>query len=184
MKLKKNGTSISFLGSGSRTLFEFEMINLFYNMSAWMFSGKASFFVLFLKLLYVKQKGFPSGQTCVKSVLFFLFFLYSAWSCFPLLIRWQIYSSWCKPSLCRFARTEASTGRFPSTTVWPAANGDSDSHSAGPPVGHVCSEAQCHEGGCYWCPQGTLTDTTSLFVCFFHSFSHDLSSFRLICLSS
>lgn len=76
MKLKKNGTSISFLGSGSRTLFEFEMIHLFYNMSAWMFSGKASFFVLFLKLLYVKQKGFPSGQTCVKSVLFFFFFFF------------------------------------------------------------------------------------------------------------
>lgn len=61
----------------------------------------------------------------------------------------------CKPSSCRFACIEASAGRLP-TTVRPAAEGGHDRHSAGPAVGHVCGEAERHEGGGYRCPQGTV----------------------------
>ena len=64
----------------------------------------------------------------------------------------------CEPSFCRLACIEASAGRLP-TAIRPAAEGGHDRHSAGPAVGHVCGEAQRHEGGGYRCPQGTVTST-------------------------
>lgn len=64
----------------------------------------------------------------------------------------------CKSTFYRFACTEASAGRDPQA-VRRAAGGDSDRHSAGPPVGHVCSEAQRHEGGRHRRPQGTANSS-------------------------
>lgn len=61
-----------------------------------------------------------------------------------------------KLSFCRFACTEASAGRFP-PAIRPAAQRGGDRHSAGPPVGHVCCEAQRYEGGRYRRAQGTVT---------------------------
>lgn len=58
-----------------------------------------------------------------------------------------------KLSFCRSACTEASAGRFP-PAVRPAAQRGGDRHSAGPPVGHVCREAQRYEGGRHRRAQG------------------------------
>lgn len=61
----------------------------------------------------------------------------------------------CKRSSCRFACSEASAGSFPAAHR-PAAGWDGVCDCAGPALGHVCSEAQCHEGGGHRRAQGTF----------------------------
>lgn len=66
--------------------------------------------------------------------------------------KWKM-CCYCELSPCRFARSEASSGRR-RQTVRPAADGPGDRHPAGPPVGDVCGEAQRHEGSRHRCPKG------------------------------
>lgn len=89
----------------------------------------------------------------------------------------------CKLSFCRFACTEASAGSFP-PTIRPAVERGADRHSAGPPVGHVCCEAQRYEGGRYRCSQGTVTSvdhcSLALFLPHLHKNTKSLFVFRLV----
>lgn len=117
----------------------------------------------------------------------FLFVLHDFWEKFRInyffFFWWSFLLLMCKLSFCRFACSEASTERFP-TTIRPAVERGADRHSAGPPVGHVCCEAQRYEGGRYRCSQGTVTSVDHCFLALclphLHKNTKSLFVFRLV----